>query len=148
MTALTRWNPFEEMDAMQNRLSSFFDMEPARNGHPSSDQDEWAPLVDAIETSDEYMIRADLPGVTKDSLSVTFEKGDLLIKGNRPQESPGEGAQYLISELAHGPFTRIIELPSDADAGKINAAFKDGVLTVHVAKHEAAKPRAIEIAAG
>jgi HSP20 family protein len=145
MTALTRWNPFEEMDAMQNRLSSFFDWDTVRNGTQRSEKSEWAPLVDVIETGDEYMIRADLPGVSKDGLSVTLENGELLIKGNRPNPSLADGAQYLISEAAYGPFARTIELPTDADAGKINAAFKDGVLTVHVAKHEAAKPRAIEV---
>jgi HSP20 family protein len=146
MTALTRWNPFEEMDAMQNRLSSFFDWAPVSNSDQSTEEYPWAPLVDVIETGDEYMIRADLPGVSKDGLSVTLENGELIIKGNRPNPSLAEGAQYLVSEAAYGPFERTIQLPSDADAAKINAAFKDGVLIAHVAKLEQAKPRAIEIA--
>jgi HSP20 family protein len=146
MTALSRWNPFEEMEAMQNRLSSFFDMEPARNSDQSSQQIEWAPLIDVIESPEEYIIRADLPGVSKDGVSVTLENGELLIKGARPSAPLAEGAEYLLQETSCGSFTRAIGLPANADAGKIHAAFKDGVLTVNVAKHEQAKPRAIEIA--
>ena len=148
MTALTRWNPFEEMEAVQNRLSSFLDWTPVRNGNHAPTVNEWAPLSDVIETGDEYLIRADLPGVNKNELSVTLEHGELVIKGTRPAEQQlAEGAEYLFSERPFGVFTRTFKMPSSADASRIQAEFKDGVLTVRVAKDEKAKPRAITIKA-
>jgi len=147
MTALTRWNPFAEMDAMQNRLFSSFGLTPVR-GAQSPSESQWAPFVDVIETGDEYIIRADLPGVTKDDLSVTLENGQLLIRGKRPAEALREGAHYLHNEVPYGAFSRWVALPSDADAGRIDASFNSGVLTVRVAKDEKAKPRLITINGG
>ena len=139
MTALTRWNPFAEMEAMQNRLSSLFEWTPARNGHQAPQ--EWSPLVDVIETAHEYLIRADLPGVNKNDLNVTLENGQLVIKGARPGEALAEGTQYVVNERAYGAFT----LPDHAEASKIEAEFKNGTLTVKVPKTEKAKARAIAI---
>lgn len=146
MTALTRWNPFEEMEAMQNRLSSFFNWHPVRgNEYESSAETEWSPLVDVIETADEYLIRADLPGVSKSDVSVTLENDELVVQGSRPHASDPEGARYLNTELAYGRFSRVIQLPAGADSDRIRATFKDGVLTVRLPKQEQAKPRQIKI---
>lgn len=144
MTALTRWNPFVEMEEMQDRLSSFFDWAPVRNGNQTP-ENEWAPLIDVIENPDEYLLRADLPGVSKNDLNVTLQCGELVIKGTRAAEQLAKGAQYVYSERPSGTFTRTFELPSNADAEHIQAEFKDGVLTVHVAKSEKARPRLIAI---
>src|SRR5688572_3552302 len=135
MTALTRWNPFAEMEAMQNRLSSLFDWAPVRNGNQTPEQ-EWSPLVDVIETANEYVIRADLPGVSKNDLNVTLENGQLIVKGQRPTEALAEGTQYLVNERAYGAFTRTFILPDHAEASHIEAEFKQGVLTVKVPKAE------------
>ena len=128
---------------MQSRLSSFFDWAPVRNGNHSAD--EWSPLIDVIETANEYLIRADLPGVSKNDLSVTLENGQLLVKGSRPTEALAEGSQYLLQERVYGAFTRAFVLPKTADASQIDAEFKYGVLTVKVPKIPAAKPRTIAI---
>jgi HSP20 family protein len=145
MTALTQWNPFQEMEALQNELSSFSQWTPVRNGHPLPTDDEWAPLVDVIETGDEYLIRADLPGVSKNDLTVTLEGGELTIKGNRPVEPLAEGARYTFNERPYGTFTRTFVMPQWADASHIQAEFKHGVLTVKVQKAEPARARAIAI---
>jgi HSP20 family protein len=131
------------MEAMQNRLSSFLDFEPVRSN--ASEETEWAPLVDVIESADEYLIRAEIPGVNKSDLSVTLEDGYLFIKGKRNAEPLAEGSRYLNTETAYGPFSRTIELPSSADAAKIEASYKDGILSVRVAKDEKAKPRQITV---
>lgn len=145
MTALTRWNPFEEMEAMQNRFSSFFDRIPVRNGHYASRTIDWAPPIDVIENRDEYLIRVDLPGVSKKDVHVTLDRGELAVSATRSAESLPEGAEYLHSERAYGTFKRTFGLPSNADASHIEAEFKDGVLTVRVAKDEKAKPRMIAV---
>jgi len=148
MTALTRWNPFEQMEAMQDRLFSTFDLSPDRSGTESSTEMEWAPLCDVIETANGFIIRADMPGVNKQDLSVTLENGDLLINAKRAAEQFPEGAEYLDSEVPYGVFSRAIALPASADPAQINASYNNGVLTVHVAKHENAKPRVITVSSG
>jgi HSP20 family protein len=146
MTSLTRWNPFEEMGAMQNRLSSLLDLGPVRGSGSSNQESEWSPLVDVIETADDFQISAELPGVNKDDLSVTLEDGYLHISGKRTAPAIGENAQLLYAERAYGPFSRAIELPDAADTAHIEASFKEGVLSVRVPKSEKAKPREIAVA--
>ena len=139
MTALTQWNPFGEMDALQNRLSSFADWSPVRNGHSTPANEEWSPLIDVIETGDEYHIRADLPGVGKDALSITLEGRELTLKGTRGAEPLAEGAHYVLAERPCGTFTRTFVLPAWADASCIQAELKGGVLTVTVRKADQAR---------
>jgi HSP20 family protein len=145
MNAMTQWNPFQQMEALQNRLSSFSGWTPVRNGHYSPPEAEWAPPIDVIETADEYLIRADLPGVSKSDLSVTLEDGELILKATRRAEPLAEGAQYVFNERAYGTFTRTFGMPSWAEASSINADFKHGVLTVKVQKTEKAKARTIAV---
>lgn len=148
MNALTRWDPFKELDQLQNRFSTFFGRAPVRG--QNGDQElmtvaEWAPLVDITEDDKEYLIKAELPEVKKDEVKVTVENGVLTITGERKFEKEEKGKKYHRVERAFGSFVRSFTLPDDADANKVNAEFKDGVLKVHVAKSEAAKPKQIEV---
>ena len=139
MTALTRWDPFGEMDQLQNRLAYWFEQ-------PNREIQTWAPAIDVAESADEYIVKADLPEVTKDHLDVTLENGVLTITGERTFTEQ-EGVEYLTSERPYGKFVRSLELPRDANPEGIKAHFKDGALTVTIAKHEQAKPKAIRIEA-
>ena len=148
MNALTRWNPFEELDELQNRLSTFFGRAPVRRQNGEQENmtvAQWAPLVDITEDDKEYLIKAELPEVKKDEVKVTVENGVLTITGERKFEKEEKGKKYHRVERAFGSFARSFTLPDDADANKVNAEFKDGVLKVHVAKSEAAKPKQIEV---
>ena len=148
MNALTRWDPFKELNELQNRLSTFFGRTPVR-GHNGEQENmtvaEWAPLVDITEDDKEYLIKAELPEVKKDAVKVTVENGVLTITGERKFEKEEKGRKYHRVECAYGNFVRSFTLPDDADTNKVNAEFKDGVLKVHVTKNEAAKPKQIEV---
>jgi HSP20 family protein len=148
MNALTRWNPFEELDELQNRLSTIFGRAPVRRQNGEQENmtvAQWAPLVDITEDDKEYLIKAELPEEKKDEVKVTLENGVLTIIGERKFEKEEKGKKYHRVERAYGSFVRSFTLPDDADANKVNAEFKDGVLKVHVAKSEAAKPKQIEV---
>ncbi len=147
MTALTRWNPFREMEELQNRLLSAFNLVPNRRGEgqESITVAEWAPLVDIIEDDKGYLIKAELPEMRKDDVKVTVENGVLTISGERKLEKEEKGRRYHRVERAYGSFARSFTLPDDADAEKVGAEFRDGVLKVHVAKSESAKPKQIEV---
>ena len=131
---------------VQNRLSSFFDWAPVHKGSAPL-ENTWAPLIDVLETGDEYLVRADLPGVSRRDLTVTLDRGELVIKGTRRLERFADGTRYLMSERPSGAFTRTVELPSNANASYIRAEFKDGVLKVRVAKDVKSKPRAVTVKA-
>ncbi len=145
---LTRWDPFRELDELHNRLGTLFGRAPVRKDGTKEETmtiTEWAPLVDIIEDEKEYLIKAELPEVKKEDVKVRVENGVLTITGERSYEKEDKGRKYHRIERAYGSFERSFTVPEDADATKVNAEFKDGVLRVHLAKDEKAKPRAIEV---
>lgn len=148
MITLTRWNPFLEMEELQKRLSPVYELSPLRQGPSAGDADGrtvWTPAVDVIEDEKEYLIKVELPGVTKDNVKVSIENGTLTISGERQAEPPGATQTVHRRERLYGHFVRSFGLPDDADAQQINAAYKDGVLLVQLAKSEKAQPRKIEV---
>jgi len=147
MNTLTRWEPFREMEDMQNRLSSFFTRAPMRrgNGKESITLPEWTPLADITEDDREYVIKAELPELRKEDVKVTVENGVLTISGERKFEKEEKKKKYHRVERGYGSFVRTFALPEDADAGKIKAEFKHGILEVHLPKNEKAKPKQIEV---
>ncbi len=151
MNALTRWDPFREMDETQNRLARIFGLAPLRQ--PNGDKEtmtitEWAPSVDIIEDDKEWLVKADLPEVKKEDVKVTVESGVLTITGERKNEKEEKDKRYHRIERAYGNFLRSFTLPDAADGSKVNAEFKDGVLKIHLPKSEKAKPKAIEVKVG
>ena len=148
MTTVTRWNPFREMDEIQNRLfSHLFKTPPARgNGEQESlTVSEWTPMVDILEDDKEYLIKAELPEIKKEDVKVTVENGLLTISGQRKLEKEEKGRKYHRVERSYGSFVRSFTLPDNADGNKVNAEFKEGVLKVHVGKSENARPKQIEV---
>lgn len=148
MNALTRWDPFKEMEETQNRLARLFGLTPTRL--PNGDKEsmivtEWAPSVDIIEDDKEWLVKTDLPEVKKEDVKVTVENGVLAITGERKFEKEEKDKKYHRIERSYGNFLRSFSLPEGADGSKVNAEFKDGVLKVHLPKGEKSKPRAVEV---
>jgi HSP20 family molecular chaperone IbpA len=100
------------------------------------------PAVDIFETDEGLTLVADLPGVTKDDLKVDIDQGLLTIKTNAKTLFAGES---INREFVHGKFFRQFQISDDVDDEKVSAEMKDGVLTLHMPKAEAARPRRIEI---
>ena len=148
MNALTRWDPFKDMKELQDRIGSLFSLTPFPRGNGKEETmtvAEWSPLVDIVEDDKEYLIKAELPEVKRENVKVTVENGVLTITGERNYEKEEKDKKYHRIERAYGSFVRSFTVPDDADASKVTADFKDGVLKVHLAKDEKAKPRAIEV---
>jgi HSP20 family protein len=147
MNTLARFEPLGELEQLQNRLSTLFGRAPARRGDGREDlaMADWAPLADITEDDKEYIIKTELPDVKKDDVKVTVENGVLTIAGERKFEKEEKKKKYHRVERAYGRFIRSFTLPDDADAGKVKADFKDGVLTVHLPKSEHAKSKQIEV---
>jgi HSP20 family protein len=148
MNALSRWDPFRELDELQNRLSTLFGRAPVRKEGEREEKMtlvDWAPLVDVIEHEKEYVIKAELPEIKREDVKVTVQDDVLTISGERTREKEEKGKKFHRIERAYGSFSRSFTLPEDADPAKVNAEFKNGVLMVHLNKSEKAKPKTVEV---
>jgi len=136
------------MDQLQKRLTSIFGLGMPRvtdGKEETMTVSQWMPLVDITENDKEYLIKVELPEVKKDDVKVTVENGVLTISGERKFEREDKDKKYHRIERSYGSFTRSFSVPDDAEDSKVSAEFKDGVLTVHLAKSEKARPKSIEV---
>ena len=106
----------------------------------------WVPALDVYEEKDSYVVQVELAGVAKEDVKISLEQGTLTIAGERKREVQNAEAEVYHTERFQGRFQRTINLPETIAADKVTAQYKDGVLTVTLPKHEAAKPRQIDIA--
>jgi HSP20 family protein len=147
MNSLTRWNPIRELEEFQNRILSAFRPDSGRstNGNEELTAAAWAPGVNIWEDDKGYYLEADLPGLEKKNVKVTLENRVLTLSGERAFDAIGEKYRHHVAERSFGRFMRSFTLPSDVDPGSVEARFKNGVLFVHLAKSETARPREIAI---
>jgi HSP20 family protein len=143
---LTKWNPFGELNEIQNRLTTLFGRAGTRyNGDGDLGIAEWAPLVDVTEDENEFQIKAELPEVKKNDVKVQIEDGVLQISGERMMEKEEKGKKYHRIERSYGSFERSFSLPESSKPEAMTAEYDNGLLTVHVPKDKAAKPKLIEV---
>lgn len=116
--------------------------DPFVSGRPAS---AFAPTFEVKETTDAFVLRADVPGVEEKDLDIAVHNGVLTVSGSRQAEERKDGESYAIYERQYGSFSRSFALPELADGEKIDAKLANGVLTLSIAKKERAKPRKIEI---
>lgn len=156
MNSITRWNPFrteswdpfKELEDFEQRLASRFGLalgKPNEEGAEAITVAEWAPLVDITEDEKEFLFKAELPGLKKEEIKVAVNDGVLTVSGERKTEKEEKTKRYHRVERAYGKFERSFALPEKADAAKIAADFKDGVLQVHLPKSENLNPAAKQI---
>lgn len=148
MNALKQWNRLKDLEAFQHALDSLLGRKPVsrtgnETGHPETV--EWSPLVDISEDDTEYLIKAELADVKREDVKVTAEEGRLTIMGERKFETADKSRSYHLVERAFGTFGRSFSLPNDASPAGVSAEFKDGLLTVHLAKDGKAKPQLVEV---
>lgn len=110
--------------------------------------DEFVPRMEVQEKETEYVIRAELPGIDPNKVDLSLTDNVLTLRGEKPREKPEGKIGYEYTERSYGSFSRSIQLPSDIDPNKVDASYKHGVLEIHVAKSEEARPHKIKIAAG
>ena len=105
----------------------------------------WAPSLDVSETDSEYLVRADLPTVRKEDVSVTIDNDMLTISGERKFDKEEKSERIHRRESFRGAFSPSLALPENVNSNGVRAESKDGVLTVHVPKSKAERSKAIEI---
>ena len=106
---------------------------------------DWAPVVDIVESEQEFSLLVELPGVQKSDVKLSVQDGVLTLNGQREQDKEVKGIRFHRTERAYGRFTRSFALPESVDEQKLSAEFRDGLLKVHLPKAEKAKPRSVEV---
>lgn len=146
LSNLPRWDwqdPFEELERMRRQMDRLFEGLSGRVlGEPSPGV---FPLVNVTESSDNYYVRAELPGVNSSDIDISVTGSSLSISGERKIPPEDEKANYHRREREAGRFSRMINLPGQIDTSKVEARCADGVLSVVLPKSEAAKPKQITI---
>lgn len=144
---LVRWSPVRDLlniqDEMNRVMDRFFSPDLFEGSDFSTSR--WLPSMDVQEDKERFTISMELPGLSKDDVSLTVREGMLTIEGERKQEDEKEGVNYLRVERRYGKFLRSFQLPVRVQEDKIEAVFKDGVLTVQIPKAEEVKPKQIAV---
>jgi HSP20 family protein len=149
--AIVRWDPGRDLDLLQsdvNRLfDAFFGARGTNRGNGGAAQ-RWVPAMDLTEEENEYVLRADLPGLSEDDVEIEVKDDVLTISGERRYEHENRHEGFYRVERSFGRFSRSLDLPSGIDAEALSADFDRGVLEVHIPKPEQGTPTRVPIGAG
>lgn len=146
MADIMEWKPFREVSRLRREMDRLWDdfFGPARRAFRPL-EGEWAPAVDVSETADKVVVKAEVPGMDAQNIDISLSGDILTIKGEKKSEREEKKENYHLVERSYGSFSRSLRLPAAVEADKIEAAYKQGVLTITCPKKEEAKPKAIEI---
>jgi HSP20 family protein len=137
---LSLWRPDQDLFCWNRDLNRLFDWVAATEA--------LRPAVDVTEEETRYVLRAELPGIEEKDIDVRVVDGSLVLSGKREQSSEEKQGTLTQAERQYGSFCRRFVLESGVDESKIEASYKNGVLTVAVSKKEIVKPRQIPVHAG
>jgi HSP20 family protein len=144
--ALIRWEPVRELGTIQNEMNrlfnSFFDTPTPGNGQALR---RWIPPMDLVETETDFVLKADLPGLSESDVNIELEDNVLTISGERKAEHEERTAGYYRVERSFGSFRRALTLPEGVDPESVKATFTNGVLEVTVPKPARQVPRKVQI---
>jgi HSP20 family protein len=142
---IVRWSPLSDIATNQERLSRILD---GFYGRPQEDltRSAWVPAVDIYSNGQhELVLKAELPDMKEEDIDVTVEDNTLTLRGERPLDAEVTEDQFHRIERSYGSFARTFSLPPTVDAGKVNAQYKAGVLTIRLPLREEARPKQIKV---
>lgn len=150
---LIRWSPktltpLHDLPSIQEEVNRLFDSMFTRGTLRSDVGSVFTPSVDIEETPEEFIVKADLPGVSQKDVKVSLMGDTLTIRGERKQEKSTKDGSHHRVERIHGTFERSFSLGTPVRNDKVSAQYRDGVLEVHVPKAEEARMREIEVQVG
>src|SRR5947209_17871516 len=150
--ALIRWEPVRELGTIQNEMNrlfnTFFDTPGAPSGGHGPALRRWIPAMDLVETTEEFVLRADLPGLSEQDVQIELEDNVLTVAGERKAEHEERKEGYYRVERAWGSFSRSLTLPDGVDPEGVSAQFDRGVLEVRIPKPAQRRPRKVAISVG
>lgn len=141
---LVKYTPFADVDDFPTGLRLFQDTVNRLLSEPTTTRP-WAPAVDILETENELVLKADVPGLEMKDIDIQLENGTLTIKGERKFEKEEKNKGFHRLERSYGSFVRYFTVPETVDVEHVKADYAAGVLTITLPKKEIAKPRAIKV---
>jgi len=149
--AIERWHPWDELREMERHMDEMTRHPLMMGARPlvwwrvPTEELGWTPSVEVYEKGDNFVVRAELPGMKKEELDISVLGDTLTIKGERKTESEVKEEDYYRCELCYGKFSRSIALPTAVEAGKVEASYENGILEITLPKAKEAKPKKIEV---
>ena len=146
---IQRWDPFNDLRQMQRTMDRLW-RRGAANPDPSDSPgiEAWAVPLDVVQSGNDTLIRASIPGVLPENISVSIEDNVLTIKGRTDKRYANEGGAYLMQERRTGSYHRSLRLPDSVDPNKAQSLYEHGVLTVTIPKAEAKRARQLQVQVG
>ena len=149
--AIQRWRPWDELREMERHMDEMTRHPLMMGRRPlvwwrvPTEELGWTPSVEVYEKGDNFVVRAELPGMKKEELDISVLGDTLTIKGERKTESEVKEEDYYRCELCYGKFSRSVGLPTAVEAGKVEANYENGILQITLPKAKEAKPKKIEV---
>jgi HSP20 family protein len=139
------WRPLKDLEDMERRFDEAFGRNwPSFWSQWSSGQG-WLPSIDMFEKNGKFVVKAEIPGMNQEDISVSVDGDVLNIKGEKKSEKEVKKEDYYQSECTYGSFSRSIPIPGSVDAGKITAEYEDGVLEVTMPKAAGVEPKKVSV---
>jgi HSP20 family protein len=143
--SLVKWSPAKSIFSLKDEMDRVFNDFLGNESLLVDNMVNLTPLVNIEETDNDYIITAELPGIEKKDIKITFQNNMLNISGEKKEEKEMDNRNFHRVERRYGKFSRSIAIPSSIELDKIDASYKNGILTVKVPKSEEAKPKEIEV---
>lgn len=148
--SIVKWSPLKELEEMRKDMDRLFDelfspLTRRRRGWVKPEMSVIVPNIDMYDRKNEIVVKAELPGVSKEDIDITITKDSLTIKGEIKKEEDVKDEDYYACEISYGTFTRSISLPVEVDSEKAKASLKNGVLEIVLPKKEEARIKEIKV---
>jgi HSP20 family protein len=143
--ALVRWSPIRNAFTVNSEIDRLFDNFLSERMGSSDALSDGIPAIDVEETEQEFLVTAELPGMQKKDIKISFENNYLTLSGEKKESKVSKESNFYRKERSYGRFSRSIPVPSGVMLDKIEAEYEQGVLKVKIPKTEEAKPKQIEI---
>ena len=142
---LTPWRPFGELGSLRREMDRLWDSFFGERPLTRVWEREWAPSLDVSETKDNFVVKAEVPGIDAKDIDISLTGDVLTIKGEKKQEKEEKEEDYHLVERSYGSFSRSIRLPAEVESAKIKASYKNGILRVTLPKSEKVKAKEVRI---
>jgi len=139
------WPSFGRLSDLREEIDRLFDLPLAGAAGSSPWMSGWTPALDVYEDKDQFVVKAELPGMKRDDIEVSLHDGSLTISGERKSEQESKESGVYRSERYFGRFQRTLDLPTGVADDKVKAEYRDGILSITLPKVEEAKPKHITV---
>ncbi len=146
--SLARWDPFRELEALQENVNRLFEESIVRPRRESRADRVWTPPVDVAEDEEKVVVKAELPGMKREDIDIELSGDTLTIRGERKLENEERKEDYVRVERAYGRFQRSFTIGVPVKSDEVKASYKDGLLEITIPKSEEVKPKKVDVAIG